>query len=84
LEAGREKNFSEDAALEVVEYIQAMLDPYATLGMWQRAQGMNTELRDPKADRLAWIDWMIARLNAEIPIAASTLSLFKDPAHDSH
>lgn len=76
-EAGRQREFSEAAALEVIEYVQSLLAPHTTLGQWQRAQGMNTGLRNPKADRLAWIDWMIARLNAELLVTASTAPLFK-------
>ena len=49
------------ATTELITYVQNSISSHTTLGAWQRANGVKMPgLRDLKADRLAWIDWMIA------------------------
>ncbi|WP_105132653.1 hypothetical protein [Burkholderia sp. BE12] len=41
-------------------YIHTALDGFATLGGWQLARGIGRSKFDAmRADRLAWIDWML-------------------------
>ncbi|ACR15026.1 hypothetical protein BcepIL02_gp33 [Burkholderia phage BcepIL02] len=40
-------------------YIMRKLRPYAFLGGWQRKQGIWRYDEQQRADRLAWIDWML-------------------------
>jgi hypothetical protein len=49
------------AALQLEEYISAVLKPYTVLEAWQ-ANSPDVKGGRARADRLAWIDWMIADL----------------------
>lgn len=58
-EIGRERPDLWLAAMDIKEYIVAALDGAYTLEAWQTNNGVDFESRNPIANRLAWIDWML-------------------------
>ncbi|WP_322037962.1 hypothetical protein [Burkholderia cenocepacia] len=57
------------AAYRLRVYISDALGDFTTLGGWQYFHGIHRSEAQRRADRLAWIDWMLAEGKDERPAA---------------